>query len=227
MSSKGLVPFDATPIAEYSKYLNEVNARLGTNLKQDIEDYLYRGTHRGKHLGHSGLLRQIADLTPESDNLGKDGDKSKKGIAGGGASASSVHASKLWRGNVVTNGRVTQVIISNEAGYARFLEYGSVPRKPPWPKTSSYPNPRTFRKKDPDMYDIHSSAGEGGTRIWAGGRDQRIAGGPIALAMSKFGREGWKKTQKGYAFNDLINQWIDEVRTALSGARVKERARNT
>lgn len=224
MSSTGLKPFDATPIAEYAKYLNEVNARLGTNMKQDLEDYLYRG-RRGKKYGKS-LLRQIADLTPESDNLGKDGDKSEKGEAGKGASASAVHASTLWRGNVITDGRTTRVIISNSAGYARFLEYGSVPKNPPWPKTSSYPEPRTFKKTDPDMYNIHSSAGEGGARIWAGGRNKDVsAGGPVALAMERFGREGYTKAQKGFAFDDYIYELVAHARTALSGARVKERKR--
>ena len=225
MSNKGLKPFDATPIAEYAKYLNEVNARLGTSMRQDLEDYLYRGTHRGKRHGTGGLLAQIAALTPKSDNLGKDGDKSEKGVAGRGASASAVHAATLWRGNVVTEGTTTRVIISNSAGYARFLEYGSVPKNPPWPKTSSYPNPRTFKKNDPDMYDIHSGAGEGGARIWAGGRDQRMAGGPIALSMERFGREGYTKAQKGFAFDDYIYGLVAQARSALSNARVKERKR--
>ena len=229
MSSKGLKPFDATPIAEYAKYLNEVNARFDINLKRDLEEYLYRGIHKGpdgrKRGGTGGLLAQIAELTPKSDNLGKDGDKSEKGVPGFGASASAVHAATLWRGNVVTDGRTTRVIISNSAGYARFLEYGSVPKNPPWPKTSSYPNPRTFKKTDPDMYNIHSSAGEGGVRIWAGGRDQRTAGGPVALSMERFGREGYTKAQKGFAFDDYIYGLVKEVRAALSGARVKERKR--
>lgn len=215
-------------IAEYAKHLNEVNATLGIDLRQDIEDYVRKGTHRGQSMGNAGLLSEIEKNTPLSDNLGKPvGRGSGTGTASdgkrtNGKSGSAVHAAYLWRDEITTQGTTTTVTIRNDAIYSEFLEFGSTPGDKPWPHVSSYPEPRTFEANDPNFEGFHRSTAN---KIWAGGRWDHVAGGPVAMAMSSTGREGWHSRAKGYSFDAFINRWILETRAALSGER-KNRARN-
>lgn len=217
-------------IAEYAKHLNEVNTTLGINLRRDIEDYVRKGTHRGQSMGNTGLLSEIEKNTPLSDNLGKpvrrgggvDTVPEGKGKWTSGKSGSAVHAAYLWRDEITTQGTTTTVKIRNDAIYSEFLEFGSTPGKRPWPNVSSYPEPRTFKAKDLNFEGVHGSRAN---KIWAGGRWDHVAGGPVAMAMSSTGREGWHSRSKGYSFDEFINRWILEARAALSGER-KNRARN-
>ena len=105
-------------IAEYAKHLNEVNATLGINLRQDIEDYVRKGTHRGQSMGNTGLLSEIEKNTPLSDNLGKPvrrgGGIDTVPEGGGkwtkGKSGSAVHAAYLWRDEITTQSFLSLVV---------------------------------------------------------------------------------------------------------------------
>ena len=208
-------------LAEYAEYLHEVNATLGINLRKSMNDYL-----------NKKLLPNVKRDTPVSDNLGKEG--SPKLDAGdrlrsGKTSGLSIHARDNWKGNVIVDGNIVRVSITNDAPYAEFLEFGSEPGSRPWPNTSSYSEPRTIKKKDPNLDDIHKDQGIIGPRIWAGGRYpgfESTVGGPVARALIDYtGRKGFSRGAKGFTADKNIADLIEEVRSALSAERTTRKHR--
>ena len=209
-------------LAEYAEYLHEVNATLGINLRESMNEYL-----------NTKLLPAVIKHTPESDGLGKDGfvEERRRRTSKENLSGLAVHAKKRWFGSVDTIGNTVVVSISNDAPYAEFLEYGSAPRQDPWPNPSDYPEPRTTKKADPNVNKVHGSRKH---RIWAGGRNpgfKESVGGPVALALNDYtGRTGFANRAKGYTVNTAVATMINEVRTALTRERQerekKARARN-